>query len=77
MSRMISIRLPDELVERVDRERKRDGLSRAQVARLALELWIGKRRLEATIRREHRGYDRHPVTAEEFGPVLGAQVWPK
>jgi metal-responsive CopG/Arc/MetJ family transcriptional regulator len=74
---MISIRLPDELVERVDRERRRDGLSRAQVAQRALELWIGKRRLEEAIRREHRGYDRHPVETDEFGPVLGAQAWPK
>jgi len=77
MSRMISLRLADELVERVDQERERDGLSRAQVVQSALELWIGRRRLEEAIRREHRGYDRHPVRAEEFGPVLGAQVWPK
>jgi Arc/MetJ-type ribon-helix-helix transcriptional regulator len=77
MSRMISLRLSEELLERVDRERKRDRMSRAQVVQNALELWMSRRRLEAAIRREHQGYERHPVTSEEFGPVLGAQVWPK
>ena len=77
MSRMITLRLSEALVERVDRERKRDGLSRAQVIKAALELWMRQRRLQEAIRREHDGYERHPVTPDEFGPVLGAQVWPK
>lgn len=77
MSRMVSLRLDEVLVEQVDRERQRDGLSRAQAVQTALELWIRNRRLEDAIRREHHGYDEHPVTPDEFGPVLGAQVWPR
>jgi metal-responsive CopG/Arc/MetJ family transcriptional regulator len=77
MSLMISVRLAESLVEQVDRERRRDGLSRAQAIQNALKLWIRRRRLEEAVRREHEGYERHPVTGDEFGPVLGAQVWPK
>ena len=71
------MRLGESLIDQVDRERRRDGLSRAQAIQNALELWIRRRRLEAAVRREHEGYARHPVTPDEFGPVLGAQVWPK
>ena len=77
MSKMVSLRLDEALVEQVDRERQRHGMSRAQVVQSALELWIRNRQLEEAIRREHHGYDEHPVTPGEFGPVLGAQVWPK
>jgi Arc/MetJ-type ribon-helix-helix transcriptional regulator len=77
MSKMVSLRLSDGLVEEVDRERQRDGLSRSQVVHDALELWMNKRRLEEAIQREHQGYERHPVAPGEFGPVLGAQMWPK
>jgi Arc/MetJ-type ribon-helix-helix transcriptional regulator len=77
MSRMITVRLGESLIDEVDHERRRDGLSRAQAIQNALELWLRRRRLEEAVRREHEGYARHPVTPDEFGPVLGAQVWPK
>ena len=74
---MITLRLSESLIEQVDRERQRDGLSRVQVVQKALQLWMRHRRLQEAIRREHEGYARYPVTADEFGPVLGAQAWPK
>jgi Arc/MetJ-type ribon-helix-helix transcriptional regulator len=77
MSKMVSLRLDEALVEQVDRERQRHGMSRAQVVQSALELWIRKRQLEEAIRREHHASEEHPVTPDEFGPVLGAQVWSK
>ena len=74
---MITLRLSESLIDQVDRERQRDGLSRVQVVQKALQLWMRHRRLQEAIRREHEGYARCPVTADEFGPVLGAQAWPK
>jgi len=77
MSRMIALRLDEALVREVDRERRRGGLSRAEVIRRALELWIRRQSLEREMEREHAGYAKHPVGAQEFTSVLGAQVWPK
>jgi metal-responsive CopG/Arc/MetJ family transcriptional regulator len=73
MSRMIALRLDEALVKQVDRECRRGGLSRTEVVRRALELWIRSQSLEREIEREHAGYAKHPVAAEEFSSVLGAQ----
>lgn len=77
MSRMVSFRLDEALVRRVDKERQKDGLSRAQAVQRALEVWVRQCEQREAVRLEHEGYSRKPVTANEFGPVLGAQQWPK
>jgi len=74
---MIAIRLPDEMLARVDEERRRAGLTRAAAVNEALQLWIERRRYDDAVQRDHEGYEKHPVREEEFGAVLGAQVWPK
>ncbi len=77
MSRMIAVRLKEDLLERVDRERKRARLSRAAAINQALDLWVDRRRYEDAVRSDHEGYARHPVASDEFEAVLGAQAWPK
>ena len=77
MSKLIAVRLHDDVLSRVDQERRRAGLSRAAAINAALDLWIRTRRYDDAVRRDHEGYDRHPVRPEEFAPVLGAQKWPK
>lgn len=77
MSKMIAVRLDDELVRDIDRERRRKHLTRAHAIRDALTLWIHRQRLESAMRQDQDGYAQHPVTDDEFGPVLGAQRWPK
>lgn len=77
MSRMITVRLQEDLLAQVDQERKRTRLSRTAAINEALDLWIDRRRHEEAVRRDHEGYDRHPVREDEFQPVLGAQRWPK
>jgi metal-responsive CopG/Arc/MetJ family transcriptional regulator len=74
---MISIRIQEEMLHRVDEERERAGMSRAAAIIEALQLWVAKRQYEAAVREDQAGYARHPVTEEEFGPVLGAQTWPE
>jgi predicted DNA-binding protein len=77
MSKLIAVRLQDEVLSRVDRERKRAGLTRAAAIKEALQLWIERREYAEAIRRDHEGYERHPVEEDEFEPVLAAQTWPK
>ena len=77
MSKMIAVRLQEEMLSRVDRERKRAGLTRAAAINEALQLWVDKRQYEEAVRSDHEGYERHPVRKDEFAPILGAQTWPK
>jgi Ribbon-helix-helix protein, copG family len=74
---MVAIRLQDDVLSRVDHERKRAGLSRAAAVSQALQLWVAKRQYEEAVRLDQEGYRRHPVDKDEFEPVLGAQSWPK
>ena len=74
---MIAVRLDERLLTAVDRERKRVRVSRARVVHEALASWVAQQRRAAAIRREHEAYAAHPVRPDEFGPVLGAQSWPK
>ena len=77
MSKMIAVRLDEDLLAVIDEERRRAHATRAKVVHEALALWIERRRLEAAIRRDQEGYAKKPVRKEEFAAVLGAQVWPK
>jgi predicted transcriptional regulator len=74
---MITVRLDDDLLAAVDRERTRDGLPRARVIKEALALWVERRRVLDAVARHRDGYARKPVKDDEFGPVLGAQRWPR
>src|SRR4051812_49010752 len=61
MSKMIAVRLQDEIVSRVDFERRRAGLTRAAVINEALRLWVATRQYEEAVRRDQEGYEQHPV----------------
>ena len=77
MSQMIAVRLDEQLLVRVDRERRRRGISRARAVHEALADWVARRRLAEAVREEAEAYGRQPVADDEFAPVLGAQRWPK
>ena len=77
MSKLISLRIDERLLERIDRSCRRAGVSRSRAVHDAFELWLRKKRLDEAIRREHEGYERHPIREDEFGPVLRAQAWPE
>lgn len=77
MSTMTTIRLEDDLLAAIDRERRRVGMTRASVIRQALLRWIEQRRAQEAAARDRAGYERHPVGKDEFAVVLGAQTWPK
>ena len=77
MSHMVAVRLDERLLARVDDERRRRGISRARAVQEALHFWLERGLLEEAIRHEHEAYARRPVRRSEFGPIIGAQVWPK
>jgi Arc/MetJ-type ribon-helix-helix transcriptional regulator len=77
MSKMVAVRLQEEMLSQVDCERKRTGLTRAAAINEALQLWVQKRQYEEAVRSDQDGYERFPVGKDEFEPILGAQTWPK
>jgi metal-responsive CopG/Arc/MetJ family transcriptional regulator len=77
MSKMVAVRLDTRLLAAVDRQRRRDRVTRAKVIHDALAAWIARRQADEAMARDREGYARHPIGADEFAPILGAQVWPK
>ena len=77
MSIVTTVRLREDLLEEIDRERAQAKLPRGRVIHEALTLWLERRKQQRAIWQDQLGYDRHPVQDDEFGPVLGAQAWPK
>lgn len=77
MTKTISIRIDEALLHAVDVASEGDKRGRSEIVREALELWLKRRTLAEKVRRHREGYERHPVTDDEFAPVLEAQVWPK
>jgi metal-responsive CopG/Arc/MetJ family transcriptional regulator len=77
MTKLVSVRIEEELLAAVDEITQGQGRARADAFREALEEWVRDRRAAAMVRRHREGYARKPVRKNEFSPVLGAQVWPK
>jgi len=74
---MLSVRLDERLVNAVEAIGRTERRGRSELVREALELWLKQRRTADQVREHAAGYGRHPVSEEEFGPVLGAPTWPK
>ena len=77
MTKTISLRLDEALLQAVDVAGEGEHKGRSEVVREALELWLKRRTLTEKVGRHREGYMRRPVTRDEFAPVLGAQTWPK
>lgn len=77
MTKTISLRIDEVLLHAIDVAGEAQHKGRSEVVREALELWLKRQTLAEKVRRHREGYLRHPVTRDEFAPVLGAQTWPK
>ncbi len=77
MTKAISLRIDETLLHAIDTAGKAERRGRSEVVREALELWLKQHTLAEKVQRHRQGYARHPVTHDEFAPVLGAQTWPK
>jgi metal-responsive CopG/Arc/MetJ family transcriptional regulator len=77
MTKQISIRIDEDLVDALDQVIEKEGLGRSEAVREAIQLWLKQYRVAEQVRCHREGYERRPVAAGEFEPVLGAQQWPK
>ena len=77
MTKTISLRLDQRLLRAVEVASKTARKDRSEVVSEALELWLKRRAVAEKVRRHSEGYARHPISRNEFAPVLKAQTWPK
>ena len=71
----VQMTLDDDLVEEVDQAVRELHTTRSAFARNALRAAL-RRHHEGQLEEKHRrGYQAHPVTAEEFGVWEGEQEW--
>lgn len=77
MTKTISLRLDQRLLRAIEFAGKSTHKDRSEVVSEALELWLKRRAAAEKVRRHREGYARHPVSHNEFAPVLKAQTWPK
>ncbi len=73
--RTIQMTLDDDLVTAVDRVSKELRTSRSAFARKALRDALARYSLEQRERKHPRGYERHPVAADEFSVWETEQTW--
>ena len=73
--RTVQMTLDDDLVKAVDRVSKRLRTSRSAFTRKALREALSRYNLEQLERKHRQGYERHPVTADEFSLWETEQAW--
>ena len=73
--RTIQMTLDDDLVKAVDRVSKELHTSRSAFARKALREALVRYSREQLERKHRRGYERYPVTADEFSVWETEQAW--
>ncbi len=73
--RTIQMTLDDDLVKAVDRVSKQLHTSRSAFTRNALREALARYSLEQLERKHRQGYERQPVTADEFSVWETEQAW--
>ena len=73
--RTIQMTLDDDLVKTVDSVSKQLHTSRSAFTRKALRDALSRYNLEQLERKHCQGYERHPVTAEDFSIWETEQAW--
>ena len=73
--RTIQMTLDDDLVKAVDRVSKQLCTSRSAFTRKALREALSRYNLEQMEQRHRKGYERYPVTRDEFSVWEAEQAW--
>ena len=73
--RIVQMTLDDDLVKAVDRVSKELRTNRSAFTRIALREALARHSLEQLERKHRRGYEKHPVVAEEFTVWESEQDW--
>ena len=71
----VQMTLDEDLVEAVDRVSKQLNTSRSAFTRKALREALTRYSIEQLERVHRKGYERHPVTADEFSVWEKEQAW--
>ena len=71
----VQMTLDDELVRAVDRVAKRLRTSRSAFTRDALRAALARDAILRLEQKHRDGYERHPVTDDEFSVWEGEQAW--
>jgi metal-responsive CopG/Arc/MetJ family transcriptional regulator len=71
----IQMTLDEDLVKAVDRVSKQLNTSRSAFTRKALHEALDRYRTEQLERAHKKGYERHPVTEDEFSVWEEEQAW--
>jgi metal-responsive CopG/Arc/MetJ family transcriptional regulator len=75
MMRTVQMTLDDELVDAVDKVAKKLKTTRSAFTRDALRNALDHLRSEELERKHRRGYERHPVSSDEFSVWEKEQDW--
>jgi metal-responsive CopG/Arc/MetJ family transcriptional regulator len=73
--RTIQMTLDDDLVKAVDRVSKELCTTRSAFTRKALRAALARHKVEQLERTHRRGYEQHPIAADEFSVWETEQAW--
>ena len=73
--RTIQMTLDDDLVRSVDLVSKQLKTTRSAFTRKALREALDRYHMEQLEKKHRRGYEKHPVTDDEFSDWESEQVW--
>lgn len=75
MTKTVQMTIDETLLAQVDDAVTQLGTNRSAFVRQALELALRQMRVEKLEAQHRAGYERHPVTADEFDIWQDEQVW--
>ncbi len=71
----VSILVDEQLLEQMDAVAHASHRKRSDLFCEAAQHWLKQQQRQARVRQDRRGYRKHPVEPDEFGPLLHAQEW--
>lgn len=73
--RTVQMTLDEDLVKAVDKVSRRLGTTRSEFTRKALREALTRHSVQQQERRHREGYERQPVTPDEFSVWESEQAW--
>lgn len=71
----IELTVDESLLAEVDRATRQLSLTRADFARIALELALRNQKTIALEQQHEQGYARHPIKSDELDEWESEQIW--
>ncbi|MGH8010207.1 MAG: ribbon-helix-helix domain-containing protein [Candidatus Binatia bacterium] len=69
----VSIAVDEELLAQIDAAAQARRRPRSELFCEAVRQWLKQQRAKTLVKQDRRGYRKHPVQADEFGPLIRAQ----